>query len=258
MLRWALDLVLDRGDVSWSLENVSTPKTREVLAEYRDRFPDRVDFATLDSADFGAAQTRIRLIAAPPQLIRLLQEMPSARRVSVRDAFEAHGLEVPATHFKNQTRNRDGTPCQRAVEQQAFTVCASHALTWSNREGQTHKVMTARQSAVLMGFGTNWRLPKGSRNAQRAVGNALCVSMSKAIVQAAVSLRTGLPVPTTEQAPPTSDPSTLTPTRRVRSPDDDASDAPGSYNQRLKTIESLVRSLHDDPRRESLSHRQAE
>ena len=34
MLRWALDLVLERGDYSWSLENVSTPKTREVLAEY--------------------------------------------------------------------------------------------------------------------------------------------------------------------------------------------------------------------------------
>ena len=47
--------------------------------------------------------------------------------------------------------------------------------------------------AVLMGFGSEWRLPKGSRNAQRGVGNALCVAMSKAIVQAAVALRAGAP-----------------------------------------------------------------
>ena len=79
MLRWALDLVLERGDHSWSMENVSTPTTRAVLAEYADRFPGRVGFATLDAAEFGAAQTRIRLIAAPPKLIKLLQEMPSAR-----------------------------------------------------------------------------------------------------------------------------------------------------------------------------------
>jgi DNA (cytosine-5)-methyltransferase 1 len=129
MLRWALDLVLERGDDSWSLENVSTPKTRALLAEYRTRLPDRVAFATLDAADFGACQTRIRLIAAPPALIKLLQEVPSARRFSVREAFAAHGQEVPAPCFKNQTRNRDGTPCQRSVEEQSYTVCASHGVS---------------------------------------------------------------------------------------------------------------------------------
>ena len=117
-------------------------------------------------------------------------------RVSVREAFASRGLVMPATHFKNQTRNRDRTPCVRSVREQSFTVCASHALTWCDREGKTHKVMTARESAVLMGFGRAWRLPKGSRNAQRAVGNALCVAMSKASVQAAVALCTGTPIPT--------------------------------------------------------------
>ena len=194
MLRWALDLVLERGDHSWSIENVSTPTTRAVLTEYADRFPGRVAFATLDAAEFGAAQTRIRLIAATPKLIKLLQEMPSARRISVREAFANYDLEVRATHFKNQTRNRDGTACVRSVVEQSFTVCASHALTWCDRDGKTHKVMTARESAILMGFGSTWRLPKGSRNAQRAVGNALCVAMSKAIVQAAVALCTGTPI----------------------------------------------------------------
>ena len=76
MLRWALDLVLERGDHSWSLENVSTPKTREVLADYAARFPEKVAFATLDAADFGSPQTRIRLIAGPPALIKCGRHSP--------------------------------------------------------------------------------------------------------------------------------------------------------------------------------------
>ena len=259
MLRWALDLVLERGDHSWSMENVSTPTTRTVLAEYAARFPGRVGFATLDAAEFGAAQTRIRLIAAPPKLIKLLQEMPSARRVSVRQAFANDGLEVPATHFKNQTRNRDGTPCVRSVEAQSFTVCASHALTWCDREGKTHKVMTACESAVLMGFGRAWRLPKGSRNAQRAVGNALCVAMSKAIMQAAVALCTGTPIPTASllftppQAPqaPTPPPEPPNPPTLAEQPSSTASSTPPrekadrGLRKRLRTIESLIRGLHE-------------
>jgi hypothetical protein len=48
-----------------------------------------------------------------------------------------------------------------------------------------------------MGFRPSWRLPKGSRVGQRAVGNALCTAMSKAIVQAALSIRVGVPAPST-------------------------------------------------------------
>ena len=163
---------MERGDFSWSLENVSVPRTREVLAEYAARFPELIGWTTLDAAEFGAAQTRIRLIAGPPRLIAVL---------------------LPATHFKNQTRNRNGNPCLRSVENQSFTVCASHALTWSDRDGATCRVMTPSESAILMGFGYDWRLPAGSRAGQRAVGNALCVAMSRAAVQAALHLYAGTP-----------------------------------------------------------------
>jgi site-specific DNA-cytosine methylase len=119
MLRWCLDLVLGRGDTSWSIENVSTITTRETLADYTTRFPTRVAFASIDAADHGACQTRVRLIAGPPSLVRKLQEMPSARRVSVREAFTAVGLQPVSTNFKNQTRSRAGGPCMRSVEELA-------------------------------------------------------------------------------------------------------------------------------------------
>ena len=240
MVRWALELFLERGDHSWSLENVSTPTTRKVLAEYKHAFPDHVDYATLDAADFGAPQTRIRLIAGPPRLIKLLQEMPSAQRVSVRDAFAAAGRELPAQFFKNQTRNRNGTPCLRSVEEQSFTVCASHALTWCSREGTTLHVMNAEESAVLMGFASDWRLPTGSRTGQRAVGNALCVAMSKAITQAAIAVYSGDPVP----LPPSTCESTLhlPPLTPAQPPDR------GGYrklSKRMKRLETLLSGLQN-------------
>lgn len=245
MIRWALDLVMERGDFSWSLENVSVPRTREVLAEYAARFPELIGWTTLDAAEFGAAQTRIRLIAGPPRLIAVLLEMPSARRVSVREVFETRGLELPATHFKNQTRNRNGNPCLRSVENQSFTVCASHALTWSDRDGATCRVMTPSESAILMGFGYDWRLPAGSRAGQRAVGNALCVAMSRAVVQAALHLYAG--TPTTMTPTMFADPGhTIQIPNAVPIPLTAEQESPATMlDDRLRTIESLVRGLRE-------------
>jgi len=42
-----------------------------------------------------------------------------------------------------------------------------------------------------MGFPPLWRLPKGSRASQRAVGNAVCVALSKAITLAAIAVLNG-------------------------------------------------------------------
>ena len=200
MLKWCLDLMLARGDYSWSLENVSTIQTRALLQEYAEKYPRHVSYATLDAVDFGAAQTRLRLIAGPPSLIDALKEMPAARRVSVREAFENRGRELASTHFKNQTRARGGGPSTRSCEDQAFTVCASHALTWCNRDGSSVRVMTSAESAILMGFPSDWRLPHGSRVSQKAVGNALCVEMSKAIVQAAIKTKQAF-TPTLSEQP---------------------------------------------------------
>ena len=187
MIRWAVHYVLGRNDCSWSLENVPTKATRALMAELVGAHPERVAYGVFDSADFGAPQNRLRLIAGPPKLIRMLQGIPCARRVSVRDAFSRAGEELPAGYCKNQTRSQSGGPTMRPVETQSFTVCAGHALTWCDAGGSTVRVMTARDSATLMGFPSTWALPKGSRAAQRAVGNAMCVALSKAIVLAAVS-----------------------------------------------------------------------
>ena len=247
MLRWALELFRTRGDFSWSIENVSTPTTRRLLQEYKDTFPEAVDFSTLDAVDFGAPQNRNRLIAGPPWLIKLLEEMPASQRLSVRAAFVDHGLELPSAHFKNQTRNRDGTACVRSVEDQCFTICASHPLTFCDRNGSTVRVMKPQEGASLMGFSTQWRLPTGQRNAQRAIGNALCVAMSTAIMNAVVSYE-----PTLYQL---SQSMVLSDTPCDQHSTTGSETPHNEYRRlrkRLRTIETLVRELHsqscDDPR----------
>ena len=153
----------------------------------------------------------MRLIAGPPKLIRMLQGIPCARHVSVRDAFETAGKELPAAYCKNQTRSQSGGPTMRRVETQSFCVCAGHALTWCDADGKTVSVMTARDSAILVGFPLTWTLPKGSRAAQRAVGNAMCVALAKGIVLAAIAVQKGdaavsvqsIAVPKAPDPPPT-------------------------------------------------------
>ena len=201
MIRWAVEFVLKRGDHSWSLENVVTRATRALFSELEAACPERVAWAVFDSADFGAPQSRVRLIAGPKKLIRMLQGMPCLRRVSVRDAFAERGEVPPAGYCKNQTRSHGGDPTMRTVEAQSFTVCAGHALTWCHSNGKTVRVMTARDSSVLMGFPPSWRLPKGSRVSQRAVGNAVCVALSKAITLAAIAVLNGDAVVTTPPTP---------------------------------------------------------
>jgi len=204
MIRWAVQFVLERGDQSWSLENVATKSTRTLFSELEAAYPEQVAWGVFDSADFGAPQSRVRLIAGPKKLIRMLQGIPCSRRVSIRDAFAERGEAPPASHCKNQTRSHGGDPTMRTIETQSFTVCAGHALTWCHPDGKTVRVMTARESSVLMTFPPSWRLPNGSRVSQRAVGNAVCVALAKAITLAAIAVLNGeVAVLTTPHIPPT-------------------------------------------------------
>ena len=182
-VRWCVQLVLDKGYASWSLENVATPAVVACVAELARQHPDRVALLTLDAADYGVGSNRVRLIASTPAVIRALKEMP-VQRVSVADALAAAGLPLPAEYIKSNTSNRDGTPCMRSTQQPAFTVTASHPLIWCTRAGATVRCLTVAESAALMGFPPDWKLPLGSRAGLRAVGNAVPPPLARAVMAA--------------------------------------------------------------------------
>ena len=183
-VRWCVQLVLDKGYASWSLENVSTPAVVACVAALACRHPDRVAYLTLDAADYGVASNRVRLIASTPAVVKALKELPVAR-VSVGDAFAAAGRPLPAQFLKSNTTNRDGTPCVRSTQQPAFTVTASHPLIWCDRAGATARCLTVAESAVLMGFPPGWALPSGARAGMRAVGNSVPPPLARAVMACA-------------------------------------------------------------------------
>ena len=86
-LRWCIDEVVRRGYASWSVENVSTPQISMAARELRAKYPDRVDFHTLDAAEYGSPSDRVRIIIAPQHIVQALKEVPVHRvlaRVSAR------------------------------------------------------------------------------------------------------------------------------------------------------------------------------
>ena len=73
----------------------------------------------------------------------------------------------------------------RSVPQPAFAVTASHPLIWCTRMGVTVRCLTVAESAALMGFPADWKLPLGSRAGLRTVGNAVPPPLARAVMACA-------------------------------------------------------------------------
>ena len=113
-VRWCVDLVLDKGYTSWSLENVATPAVVACVADLARAHPTRVAYFVVDAADYGVPSNRTRLIASTPAVVRAIKEEP-VRRLNVAGAFDAAGLPMPAEFIKSNTTNRNGSPSVRSV-----------------------------------------------------------------------------------------------------------------------------------------------
>ena len=226
LLKWSLDCVLAHGydgcgeggaGLGFSIENVSTGATRAVAESYASRHPTRIAFTTIDCADYGVPQSRVRLIISTPRIIRALKEV-AVRRLTIADAFAAAGVDLPtgATHVKSNSNNRDGSSSLRSIYTQSFTLTASHPLAFSDAHGTTIRCLTVAESAVLQIIPSSWQLPKGSRAGIHAVGNAVPPPVAICIMRCAV-----LDTPTCTQTPIDRAPAALPaapPSRRCSSP----------------------------------------
>lgn len=192
-LQRSLEFLRYHHPSSWSLETVATPVVQSCLRSFRDAHPEfDMTWAILDASDFGLPSTRVRLIAGPARLIRTLRETP-VTRVSVQRAFASAGIDaLPAQYVKNnsmsQTKEGVRRPCIRSVHQPCHTQTASHPLTWCTADGTTVRCLTVRETAIIMGFPSDWILPTSTRAAIRAIGNAVPPPLSRAIITAAAQL----------------------------------------------------------------------
>jgi len=253
----SVQLVLERGYASWSLENVAVPSVVACVAELARQHPARVAYVVLDGADYGVPSSRVRLLASTPAVVRALKQTP-VRRVSVADAFAAAEVPLPADFLKSNTTSRDGGACVRSVQQPAFTVTASHPLVWCTRDGATLRCLTVAESALLMGFPAGWRLPRGSRVGLRAVGNAVPPPLAQAVMGCAQQVAEAAqqaqlhepqqpqqpPEPTQEPAEPTQEPAE--PTQELAEPRRAAADELAGLRRKLRRLARRVGALEEE------------
>ena len=212
LLKWSLDQIVEKGYKHFSLEDVATPQTRAVIEPYRAKYPERIAYTTIECADYNVPQTRSRLIASTPAVIRGLKETP-VQRLSISDALAIanHTLPDGVTHMKSNTTTRGGMPSLRSIQTQSFTLLASHPYQWTDVDGKTIRCCSVAEQAALQTFPVSWELPRGSRLGFHAVGNALPPAVATRIMQLATAsapphpAQLPPPLPAPLPAPPTAD-----------------------------------------------------
>ena len=82
LVRWSLETALESGATSWSLEQVPSKHVVRIVEEAKQRHPGRIAWRKVDLSEFGVPQTRVRLIAGPPEVIEglLRRRAPTRRR----------------------------------------------------------------------------------------------------------------------------------------------------------------------------------
>ena len=184
LVRWACQFARQHG-TTWSLEQVPNPKVRAILDA------EGVEYAILDLSYLGVPQTRRRLIAGTPFLVRGLKKAhddakrSSAPRRSLRDAI---GEVCVGTHVRSGTVNgyvyvdgkrqlvrlqADHPRFARSVDEPSYTVtCQSNVRWWTPGETRT-RLLDPPHVAALQTFPSDYQLPSKIRDARTQIGNAL-------------------------------------------------------------------------------------
>lgn len=173
---------------AWSIETVSTPDVRKFVRDFQTSNTEfDMSWVIVDASEFGTPSSRVRMIIGNSSMIKNLKQTP-VRRVSVEEAFQKEGMQVPFKFVKNNTRTKKGDSCVRPVTGPSHTQTASHPLTWCKENGETERCLTVEETRILMGFPAHWVIPKESRIGIRAIGNAVPPPLAYAIMSASVSV----------------------------------------------------------------------
>jgi DNA (cytosine-5)-methyltransferase 1 len=189
LVEWYLTLVEMHGPASWSMEQVATPVTIELLEKRRRRMPKVFAYAVVNLAHYGVPQDRRRLIAGTPSLVERF-----LKRVSPPYSVAGAIPDSPSQFIMNSTTN---TPCNsgfrrlrpeehmRSVDRPSYTVLACNPLKWVEEDGTIMRKMTECEAAILQTFPVSYYLGGASVSSRRrGVGNALPPEAARRMVAA--------------------------------------------------------------------------
>ena len=196
ILIWFAEYVKKMEPVSWSFEQVATPRVRAIFDTYVNKNRNLFCYTVINCSDYGVPQDRRRLIAGSPRMIRELK----LHITSVRCILDVIPYP-PSTHVKSTTTNtpdrkngghRPLLPVEhiRHVSRPCYTILASSAPWWSDQEGTSLRKLTGKECSYIQTFPRDYDfLDSSNTMTQRMVGNAIPVALSKLICEIVVGMR---------------------------------------------------------------------
>ncbi|MGZ0214186.1 MAG: DNA cytosine methyltransferase [Actinomycetales bacterium] len=205
-VRYYLDLVHERHPASWSMEQVANRTVIKLLKEYQKRWPQWLEFEVCDMSEWGVPQTRKRVIAGSPFLIRRLRDRRQPfKKVTVRMACRS-SIPKGALGIKGQRGNwgntRNGLQGARAfqAEQRAVpmerrvrpggldvpapTVLRCNTLQWAGEGGNTVRGLTLKEHAQIQTFPDSYHFPTNDRKLSQALcGNSVPPEFARVLMQ---------------------------------------------------------------------------
>ena len=193
LLTWSVEFAVRHGLASYSVENVAVDAVKRLFRRLKECHPGGFDYVELKAERLGAACERARLVGGAPDLVARLRALEAPQLRTMRQAFEAAGVAVPAeaTHVRSGSGRYkphgggSAFALRRIATERATTLVASRALVFATADGTTVRQLAPREAAALMGLPAAMALPDTVRDATAVLGNGIEAHTARAIVASA-------------------------------------------------------------------------
>ena len=183
MVKWFLEFCMSCGATTWTMENVATKATIELLEAFRSAHRQKVAYAIVQCNDHGLPTTRRRLIAGSPRVIAAFRRLPHAHR-TVRDVIptprgtHTRGSVVWAGH--KEYKHYGPNDALHSIDKPAPCITARHTLFWATPKlGNPLVKMTPRETAIVQTFPEDYALDTSISRAIRQLGNSFPPSVAE-------------------------------------------------------------------------------
>ena len=186
-IRWAIHFCVTNA-TTWTLEQVATPQVVQTLDN------EGVEYVIINTKCFGVPQSRRRIIAGSPAIIRYLKKRPNNVEVTPRDVI----VDCRGSHIRNCTTNTmvqkngerwpihltsDHPSFAKPVTIPTYTVTGRSPLRWWTPGDDKCKSFTSKELSMIQGFPFTYLLDPNSRRANLQVGNAIPPPVMRDIIK---------------------------------------------------------------------------
>ena len=183
MVTWYLELALRQRPTSWSFEQVAVQHVLDACKEFRAKHPTHFAYIVVRCNEYGIPQLRKRVVGGSPWLVHKLAK--KRKRCDERLSAVEHWTTPRGTHMRYPKWHRRSTGAAERhvmtgdeimvmpVTGPGYTVNCTHSNYWSDAQGESLAIMTAREHAQVQTFPDTTVLPERKGLAMKGVGNSV-------------------------------------------------------------------------------------